>query len=101
MEISQPIIYKGYFIEPETEPWAIKYGRPFKYYLAGENSEGEDVKWASSIDDAKDQISEKIMAKIPDHIVELNGRHYSFPWIEEAVKFASLWNGSLYPICNA
>lgn len=51
----KPIIYNGYTIEPETEPWAIKYGYNFKFY-AGIQDEG--TKGAESIEDAKNQIDE-------------------------------------------
>lgn len=51
----EPIIYNGYTIEPETEPWAMKFGFKFKFYI---ESDGEGTKGACSIQDAKDQIDE-------------------------------------------
>lgn len=95
------IMYRGYVIEPTSN------GCPFggyDFYPAAEGKnddadfDGEDFKYcgnvgfASSIEDAKDQIFEKIMMAMPQHKVVLNGRDYYFDWIEEAVKFFNLWN---------
>lgn len=46
--------YKGYIIEPEDDPWAIKSGSKFKF----SHESGEVVHSAHSIEDAKDQIDD-------------------------------------------
>ena len=58
--------YKGYTIEPETDPWAIKAGGPIRFY-PGDLMEADwtgdgwqsNVSSAESIEDAKRQIDEK------------------------------------------
>jgi hypothetical protein len=44
--------YRGYKIEPETDPWAIKYGYFFKFYR------DEKIHPAKSIEEAKEEIDE-------------------------------------------
>lgn len=105
------IHYRGYIIEPTSN--GCPYGG-YDYYPAseGRNDDADcagdpaeyhytgNVGFASSIDNAKDAIMERIMEQLPSHKVELNGRIYDFPWIEDAIKFAVLWNGNLHPIVN-
>jgi hypothetical protein len=44
--------YRGYKIEPDTDPWAIKYGYFFKFYR------DEKIHPAKSIKEAKQEIDE-------------------------------------------
>lgn len=95
------IMYRGYIIEPTSN--GCPYGG-YDFYPASEGRnddadyDGEsyhytgNVGFASSIDDAKDQIFEKIMTSTQDHKVVMNGRPYYFPWIDDAIKFAVKWN---------
>jgi hypothetical protein len=46
------ITYKGFTISPEEDSWAIKYGSKIKF------TDGERVRSASSLEDAKEQIDE-------------------------------------------
>lgn len=45
--------YKGYTIEAETCPWAIKYSGVIKYFI-----DSEKVMNADTVEEAKDQIDE-------------------------------------------
>lgn len=47
--------YKGYTIEPETEPWALKYGDKYAIYC-GVRDDG--TKYAKTIEEAKEIIDE-------------------------------------------
>jgi hypothetical protein len=47
------IEYKGYIIETETDPWALKYCGKFKYYS------DEKIRSADSVEEAKQLIDEK------------------------------------------
>jgi hypothetical protein len=49
------MIYKGFTIEEETEPWAIKYKQFFKYYR-----DPEGTQWAETIEEAKEMIDDRI-----------------------------------------
>jgi hypothetical protein len=55
-------IYKNYIIEEETEPWAVIIKMIFRYYPIGE-SVGEGTMYASSIQEAKDEIDEIIVTQ--------------------------------------
>lgn len=57
-QISQPIHFKGFVIEEETDPWAIKYGMNYRYYREGSN--GERIYSAASIKDAKEEINDRV-----------------------------------------
>lgn len=104
------IHYRGYIIEPTSS--GCPYGG-YDYYPASEGRnddadyDGESYRYTgnvgfeSSIENAKDAINERIMEKLPNHIVEFHGRTWEFPWIEDAVDFASYWNFNLHPIVNA
>lgn len=48
-----PISYKGFTIEEETHPWALKYKCTHKFY-----NDGERVRSGYSIEDCKEQIDE-------------------------------------------
>lgn len=57
--------YKGYIIEKEQEPWAIKFGQNYIFYPeSGIDCSCEDGEWksnvhgAKSIEDAKNEIDE-------------------------------------------
>lgn len=47
--------YKGYKIEPETEPWAIKYNRFFRYFV-----DGERIRNGKTVEECKELIDEEI-----------------------------------------
>lgn len=55
------MIYKGYTIEPETDPWPIKAGSKVKFYI-----DGELVYSASDYDEAKDAIDDMIQESFTD-----------------------------------
>ena len=93
--------YRGYTIEPTSN--GCPYGG-YDYYPT-EEGRNEDYDWtgdgwqncgnvgfASSIEDAKDAIWEKVMTSLPQHKVVLNKKDYYFDWIEDAIKFAVMWN---------
>ncbi len=44
--------YKGYTIEKETDPWAIKYGMFYRFF------KDEKLHSAKSIEEAKQEIDE-------------------------------------------
>jgi len=48
----ESIIYKGYTIVKETEPWAIKFKN---FYRFGDD---EKPRWAETIEEAKEEIDE-------------------------------------------
>lgn len=45
--------YRGYSIEPETDPWCLKYEGPIRYFR------DERIFGASSIEEAKELIDER------------------------------------------
>lgn len=49
--------YLGFIIEPESDPWAIKYGWNYRYSHKGSN--GEKFWNACTVDEAKEEIEEK------------------------------------------
>lgn len=55
------MIYKEYTIEPETDLWAIKAGSKVKFFI-----DGEKVLSASSIEEAKEFIDDKIQESFTD-----------------------------------
>lgn len=58
------IEYKGYTIEPETDPWENKYGNKFKFYKGDIDCSFEDGRWTTnvrtcgSIEEAKELIDD-------------------------------------------
>jgi hypothetical protein len=48
--------YRGFIIEKETDPWALKFGCYYRFQIAGD----EVLHSASSEGDAKDQIDELV-----------------------------------------
>lgn len=93
----KPILYKGYLIEEDNDPWANKYSGPIRYWM----QDGGIVHSADSVEEAKDLIMQKMFVFQPKHEVLLhNGKVYPFDWIEDAIKFASKWNGSLLRVEN-
>lgn len=60
--------YKGYIIEEEKEPWALHFGINYRFYPEGGidcdwtgDSWKSNVRSASDIEDAKEQIDEIIL----------------------------------------
>lgn len=47
--------YKGFEIQPETEPWALKTGATYRWFI-----DGEKIHSATSVQDAIEQIDEEI-----------------------------------------
>lgn len=45
--------YKGYIIESESEPWALKYHKNYRFYRSEEK-----IRHAETIEEAKDEIDE-------------------------------------------
>jgi hypothetical protein len=46
--------YKGYFIQTETNPWALKYGMRVRFFI------DENIQHASSFEEAREEIDERI-----------------------------------------
>ncbi len=101
--------YRGYTIEPETDPWEIKFGSRYRIGSA------EDRKTFLTLHDAKSFIDEEIMKSYPDWKVETivnlkdaTGKTSGyklrnitkFTWLSEAVPFAVRHNGELTTTFN-
>lgn len=96
--------YRGYTIEPETDPWLLKYG--FLYFIGS----GDDKKSFTCAFDAKDFVDEEIMASITPYKVKTKGPFpiggvpqlniTKFTWLSEAVPFAVKHNGELTTTFN-
>lgn len=95
----EAIQYKQHTIQPSWSPFG-----GFDYFPTEEGMDEDNVKRADTIEDAKDEISEKIMTSLPTWKVEtfnpLNGNsnYTKFDWIVDAVKFASQVPGNLLNI---
>jgi len=97
--------YKGHTIEQNTDPFhserLIIYpsdqGIQHDYdYVDGSFIYMGNCKRANSIEEAMEIIDDKIAAQMPAfYTVELNGRLYPITWLDDAMKFARLWNGLL------
>jgi hypothetical protein len=105
----EPVQYKGYSIVMDC----VTMSR-FMYYPTNEGPQhycdwdGSCYKycgncgWAQTIEEAKDAISEKIMTKQPAYLVETTVKLGGFElknitkfwWINDAIRFAALWNGT-------
>jgi hypothetical protein len=83
----EPISYKGWIIEP-ADSWPASLGFKYQYYRQAD----ERMYHAYTLEEAKDDICERIMTSLPEHKVVVNGREYFFAWIEDAIKFAVKWN---------
>lgn len=108
------IQYKGFTIETDNE----FHFNGFLYYLTAQGKDHDcdmdsdgyhycgNVKWASTIEEAKDAIMEKIMQEKPAYLVKTYSSEHKlhfnltkFWWIEEALSFADKFNGTpLFPI---
>jgi hypothetical protein len=116
----EPVQYKGYSIQPD---FRNHYNREpeYMYYPTAEgiNHDADcdddgyhycgNCKWADSLEEAKDAISEKIMTSQPAYLVETTVKLGGFElknitkfwWINDAIRFAALWNGTpLFQILN-
>lgn len=95
----EAIEYKGYTIQSALSPFG-----GFDYFPTAQGMDEDNVKRADTIEDAKDEISEKIMTELPAWKVEtfnpLNGGSIitEFWHIVDAVVFASKRNGNLLNI---
>jgi hypothetical protein len=108
----EAITYKGWTIQEDPENWTDR----FILFPTAEGIQHDadcdengwhycgNCKWADTIEDAKDLISEKIMTELPAWRVEtfnpLNGGQIitKFWHIVDAVVFASKRNGNLLNI---
>lgn len=98
------IHYRGHTIEPSHSGHGYDFfptqeGRDEDYDWTGDGWRNcGNVGHAMSIEGAKDEIIDKIMMATPQHKVVMNNRPYFFDYIEEAIKFAVLWNAEgFYP----
>lgn len=89
----KPILYKSYVIEPTS-------GKGYQFWKQDQGIDMDNVYYADSVEDAKDSISEEIMTDSEYHFVETKTGITKFLWIEDAVKFASRFNGSLLRVEN-
>lgn len=109
------IQYKDFTIQEDWQPYASK--PEFMFYPTSEgiqhdadgSSEGfkytGNCKWADSIEEAKDQISEIVIQRIPFWKVVVDHRLggfkvptiTKFDWLEDAMKFAIPFNGQIIP----
>jgi hypothetical protein len=48
------MIYKGFTIEQVTDPWPLKYGLRYRFFI----DEDDRVSTAVSLEDAKEQIDD-------------------------------------------
>lgn len=112
----EAITYKGYTIEEDHDINPYRKEPMYMFYPTTEGAQHDadydgdgyrycgNCKWADSIEDAKDLISEKIMTELPVWKVEtfdpLNGGLIitKFWHIVDAVVFASARNGNLLNI---
>lgn len=89
------IQYKGYTIEQETEPWAVKYNRNFKFYPTDEGVDG-NFQHAETLDEAKDEISERVfLSEYPNQWAVEHSRSLapaSFDFLSDAMGFAVRWD---------
>lgn len=90
----EAIQYKGYTIQPSWSPFG-----GYDYFPTAEGMDEDNVKRADTIEEAKDEISEKIMTSLPSWQVTTphqRGENITkFDWIVDAVKFAIKVNGNL------
>jgi hypothetical protein len=88
--------YKGYSIIEDREPWAVKYDQTFKYFPTEEGIDNGNVKYASSLEEAKDEISEIVfLASYPerwavDHSKSLSPAAFDF--LSDALGFCSKYD---------
>lgn len=52
---AEPVLYKGWTIVPTTDPWAIRFGAVYDYFI-----DGEKVYYTTTEQQAKDEIDELI-----------------------------------------
>lgn len=84
--------YKGYTIIEDREPWAVKYDQTFKYFPTESGIDNGNVKYASTLEEAKDEISEMVfLATYPemwavDHSKSLSPAAFDF--LSDALMFA-------------
>lgn len=54
--------YKGFTIHEEQDPWALKQGNKFRWFI------DEKIHGATSVEDAKDQIDDEIIRQEYEHM---------------------------------
>lgn len=100
----EAIQYKGYTIESSHSPFGgfdyfpTEHGRNDDYDLDGDDLKYcGNVRQASTLEEAKDWISEKIMTSAPAHrVITQNGKNITkFWWLSAAVDFAVKFKGEL------
>src|SRR5688572_1487575 len=113
----EPVQYKGYMIVRHE----FHRVQVFMYYPGDEGAQHDadcedgvykycgNCGFASSLEESKDAISEKIMTEQPAYLVETTVKLGGFElknitkfwWIQDAIRFAALWNGTpLFQILN-
>jgi hypothetical protein len=101
----EAIQYKGYTIESSLSPFGgfeyfpTKQGRDDDYDVVdGDYKYCGNVRHADTLEEAKDEISEKIMTSLPAHkVATQNGKNITkFWWLSEAVDFAVKFKGDLF-----
>jgi hypothetical protein len=108
----EPVQYRGYWIRESLDIERLngKYvffpeaeGIQHDYDFDGfRNRYTGNCKWADSLEKAKDAILEKIMTEQPAYLVETKVKLGGFElknitkfwWINDAIRFAALWNGT-------
>jgi hypothetical protein len=104
-QIKPVIKYKGFtivedFSSPSQAVMFFPTEQGIDHDWDGERYVG-NCKWASCIEEAKDEIMEKIVCSKPLHKVETKSKVGTgfnitkFEWLEDAVKFATMFNGVL------
>lgn len=92
------IQYKNFTIIEDREPWAVKYGQTFKYFPTESGIDNGNVKYASTLEEAKDEISEMVfLATYPemwavDHSKSLSPAAFDF--LSDAMGFISKWDAT-------
>lgn len=89
----EPIIYKGFIIEPHPYTKRLVIYTPTDY----DGPEDKRCGTASSVEEAKDEISERVfLSEYPERWAVEHSRSLPpapFDFLEDAMKFAVKWDG--------
>lgn len=92
------IQYKNYTIIEDQEPWAVKYGQTFKYFPTEEGIDNANVKYAATLEEAKDEISQIVfLAQYPDRWAVEHSKSLSpatFDFLSDALGFSSRFDAT-------
>jgi hypothetical protein len=90
------IQYKGFTIEQEPNLWAVKYHQEFKYYPTESGIDNGNVRYASTIEEAKDEISERVfLSTYPERWAVEHSKSLapaSFDFLADAMRFSTQWD---------